>query len=112
MQSQQIKYTSFLPPGLSVVDGQKYVIPGWHKVSMDTTLEEVYTHWSNGIKKKEKDMTIIERDVISERSGEVYKVVYANGVWGCSCVGFGFRRTCKHIQKIKNEYFPGDKVKE
>ena len=98
-----IKYRSFLPPGLSVFNGQKYVIPGWYPVPMETTLEEVYTHWKWKGEEKEKKPGKIERDVVSSNGEKTYKVLYNNGVWWCSCIGYEFRRNCSHITKVKEE---------
>ena len=33
--------------------------------------------------------------------GNLYKVNLRSGQWTCDCVGFGFRRKCKHIAKAK-----------
>jgi len=39
----------------------------------------------------------------SSRTGEVYNVIYSNGNWTCSCKGFTFRKTCKHIEECQEE---------
>jgi hypothetical protein len=37
---------------------------------------------------------------VSGSKGAVYTVVKENGKAHCTCPGFGFRRTCKHIQEV------------
>ena len=37
----------------------------------------------------------------SKSKGHIYNVVSDNGIVSCSCVGFQFRRTCKHANKVK-----------
>ena len=38
---------------------------------------------------------------IAGSKGNSYKVRLRGGQWTCECVGFGFRRKCKHIVKAK-----------
>ena len=45
----------------------------------------------------------ISKDVVSSNGKKTYLVLYRNSQWTCNCVGYGFRRKCKHIDKIKNE---------
>ena len=35
--------------------------------------------------------------------GNIYTVKLSQGVYSCSCPGYGFRRKCRHIAEIKNE---------
>ena len=39
--------------------------------------------------------------VKNSKGNSHYEVSYINNQWNCNCVGFGFRRDCKHIQQIK-----------
>lgn len=39
--------------------------------------------------------------VKSKLKGSVYNVISGNGKVSCDCVGFQFRRDCKHVKKIK-----------
>ena len=35
--------------------------------------------------------------------GDAYTVTRNRSLWSCTCVGFGFRRDCKHVREKKNE---------
>lgn len=39
---------------------------------------------------------------VSGSKGKEYVVTKNDTMWSCTCVGFGFRRDCKHIQEKKN----------
>jgi hypothetical protein len=39
---------------------------------------------------------------IEGSKGNLYSVKLSDGVYTCSCPGFGFRRKCRHIKEIKN----------
>lgn len=41
--------------------------------------------------------------VKSSDKKKTYTVTNSNGQWSCTCVGFGFRRHCKHITEIQNK---------
>ena len=45
---------------------------------------------------KEKRIELL----VNGSKGAVYTVVKENGKATCTCPGFGFRRTCKHIQEV------------
>ena len=40
--------------------------------------------------------------VKSKSSGKTYNVISADGEVSCDCVGFQFRRMCKHSAKVKS----------
>jgi hypothetical protein len=108
MLSKNTIFKSFLPPSLTTLNGVTYVVPGWHIVPEDTTLEEVQKHWEKEeCLEQEQEINPIKpisETIISERTGEKY-IVDFNGVdWSCTCVGYGFRRSCKHIENIKLRY--------
>lgn len=106
MIQENVIFESLLNPGLVIIRGITYVIPGWHEVPTGTTLEEVHAHWKlpDIYKVKRIENKTIEDTVVSKRSGETYSVRLNNGYWTCTCVGFGFRRKCKHIEEIKAKY--------
>lgn len=94
------KFRSFLPPAIAVIDGQTYVMPNWIPVPSDTTLEEAYAAWECTQKTPEKSPR--QEYLVEGSKGAIYKVVSQDGKWTCTCSGFGFRKSCKHVTDIKN----------
>lgn len=101
-------FKSFLPPALTVIDGQKYVCPGWHKVPMNTTLEDVHKKWKK-VRPKGSVSETLNRGVVinymvdSSKGDKQYKVTY-DGTWSCECPGYGFRRSCRHIKELQKKH--------
>lgn len=96
------------PPALiTLLNGQRCVITGssYTNVNEDTTLDDLIWMKSEKqikraqmIKEEKKDDAVYEVD---GSKGNKYKVSTKNGLWNCQCVGFSFRRKCKHITEIK-----------
>ena len=40
--------------------------------------------------------------VVDGSRGSKYTVVHSNNTWSCTCPGFQYRKTCKHVQEIQN----------
>lgn len=100
-----MKFKSFHRPGLSTIDGKTYVIPGWHEVPAGTTLKEVYEHWEQDLPKQEKKPAHTIREVLDSSTGDkTYIVTFDGRWWNCECVGFGFRRDCRHVKETKLKY--------
>ena len=49
---------------------------------------------------KERSETRVFK-VTSKTKGNTYNVISENGLVSCDCVGFQFRRQCKHSNKVK-----------
>ena len=89
------------PPCLANIGFKRFAISGttWIEVPLDTTRDEL-----------DKYM-ILDRPVIDDvkkmtwevqgSKGNTYKVTLAGKLWGCTCPGFNWRRTCKHIEAKK-----------
>ena len=98
-------FHSYLPPAISVLGGKTWVCPGWQEVPEGTTLDEVYEKWTQY--KPEMEELVqesIKEKVLSSKGDKEYTVVCNNGIWNCDCVGFGFRRTCSHIEQVKKKH--------
>lgn len=39
---------------------------------------------------------------VSGSKGDVYYVTEEDGDWKCTCTGFKYHGTCKHIEKVRN----------
>ena len=46
---------------------------------------------------------------ITGSKGDNYLVRFESNYWTCGCVGFGFRRKCKHIEAAKEQYEKSDR---
>ena len=83
----EFRITSFMPPGLVVLDGKKYICPGWHEVPMMMTLEDVYKHWTKARPYVEEEQLYkpVKEKVLSSKGDKTYTVQYNNGMWDCTC---------------------------
>jgi len=105
MLGKDFKISSFLPPAISTIGGKTYVVPGWHEVPEDTTLDEVYEHWTKYMPKMEDKPThTIDVMVDSSTAGKQYRVTFDGTWWDCECAGFGFRKSCRHTKEIKEKH--------
>lgn len=112
--SKTHKFKSFLPPVITTTSGRTYVCPGWHDItdkiddtmSFDYILSEVFKHWEQILPKETevKPNYKIYEMVPSSKGDKEYDVTFDGTYWNCNCVGFGFRRTCKHVKQIKEKY--------
>jgi hypothetical protein len=101
------------PPTIFVgpASGKTYTITdsGWVEIPADTTLEDLRNHWvdtSHSATNKvniPKQMLIKEFEVLSSKGDSNYIVSVDNGKYSCTCIGYSFRRKCKHIEQIKQK---------
>ena len=101
-----IEVKSLLNPAIfkSHASGKTYVVAGsqpWIEVPEGTTLNDV--RWTCAHKPDKAPIAtreqIFEVDV---SKGNKYTVKRAqNDSWSCECVGFSYRRKCKHIERAK-----------
>ena len=89
----------FIPPGLIVLNNQKYIVPGWQPVLIETELNDI--KW---IKPKIKKTEVIKHKFTSSSSNKVYiakEYVEHDGSRTFSCNCFGAIRAkdgrCTHI---------------
>jgi hypothetical protein len=106
MLAESIKFESFLPPSITFVGGKTFVIPGWTEVPSDTELDDVYKKWTKILPKvSQTDPEYdIHEFVPSSKGDKTYEVIFNNGTWNCECVGFGFRRDCKHVKEVAKRH--------
>lgn len=107
MLAEDVKFRSMEHPAIAVFGGVTYVVPGWHPIPTGTTLKEVEDHWEK-VTYPDKPTTFpkheIEETVVSKRTGEKYTVSFHTQFWSCTCMGYGFRGKCKHIEEVKQKY--------
>lgn len=56
--------------------------------------------------KQEQFKPNYERTFKVKSKGKEYIVGFANNQLSCSCIGFGYRRKCKHADVVKKQHFP------
>ena len=83
--------------------GKTYAVGGdvWLEVPNGTTLAEVSQYMVfKGYKRTETQESWSW--TVEGSKGKVYVVKLSNeGVWSCTCPGYGFRRRCNHIENTK-----------
>ena len=84
--------------------GQKWAIAGatWVAVPEDATLSSIDNFIVYEPFKPAKPTLVSQSWAVKGSKGNEYKVSVTDGVWSCTCAGFGFRRKCRHIQEIKD----------
>jgi hypothetical protein len=91
------------PPCLANIGFKRYAISGgvWIEVPLDTTRDELdkYMVWDRPVIEDTKKLTW----EVQGSKGNIYKVTFEEGTrWSCTCPGFNWRRTCKHIEAKKS----------
>ena len=93
--------------GLSITNGNTYVLPGWHEVPNGTTradIELVYDEPSYLMEAPTESTK--SSDMVWEvkgSKGSIYKVTLRKDRWDCTCPARTFRRgDCKHIKLKKS----------
>lgn len=84
------------PPAFSVINGQKYLFPGWIPVEDNTTFSDVeYTNPYRDLKE--------EVFKVKGSNGNIYTVKFKENRLKCDCPAGKFRGLCKHINQIKQQ---------
>jgi len=101
-----IKIESTLNPAIfkSPTTGKTFVVSGaqpWIEVSPETTLDDI--KWIPTYK-PEKALVNVQEETFEVEGSKDNKYIVkraTNGTWNCTCVGFSFRRKCRHITNCK-----------
>ena len=89
---------STFPPAIARIGNKTYIVPDWKEVSHGTTLSQIT--WN---KPKAPPKVKVETKKVTGSRGAVYTLTKGpNGKWSCSCVGYGYRRFCKHVESVKS----------
>ena len=97
---------SHIPPVLftSPVDGTVYAVAGsqWQVAPEGMTLERLHASWWIDEWRRDLPQKPHEPDIIryawSSKGDKRYEVRQTQGQWQCECVGFGFKRKCRHTK--------------
>jgi hypothetical protein len=106
------KIQSFMPPIIikSPHTGKPLAVAGdqWFAIDETITLDYLRSIWTRTVGGKaveeKKNIEKKEFQVTSSRTGEVYTVSFGVSGTHCTCAGYGFRRKCTHIDKIKQQH--------
>jgi hypothetical protein len=101
----KIPITVDVPPAIFTSHrGIRYGIAGsiWVEVPEGTTLDDLSAYM---VYKPRKASVIPGENSwrVKGSKGNIYTVKLSQGIYSCSCPGYGFRRKCRHIEEIKDE---------
>lgn len=100
---------SLIPPTIAQIGEKRWAVftgnhGGWFRIDQTVTLEMLMHRWIKWEPKKtEAQAPKIQNKEwkIKGSKGNVYNVSLRNGNYSCECMGFGFRRKCKHVEQAK-----------
>ena len=98
-------YGGLWPPALTSIGSEKYIMPGWYKLPKedhDIKLEDIAFY---PYKPKKEPLPNIDKNkvykVLSSKGDKEYLVQMNNtGSMECTCPGYQFRRSCRHIKTV------------
>ena len=98
------KFEYHMSPSFANIGGKKIILPMWEEVPQETTYADIYPLWINTAKHpvvtQSQDN---EFQIPNSKNTGFYNVTLVKNQWSCNCVGYGFRRKCKHIEIAKSK---------
>ena len=95
-----------VPPALANLPSGRYAVAGstWIRVPEDTKFEDLDKYMVYEAKRHVSpvDASVRSWAVVGSK-GAHYTVRANHGRYTCTCPGFGWRHTCKHIEQVKKE---------
>lgn len=96
---------------MDCADGRIFIMPLWLPYRDEQQYNHLRTLNNTAIQKREalyaskNDPNVIAQEwtIPSSNGKQNYLVILNEEGWKCSCIGFGFRKTCKHIEDIKSK---------
>ena len=101
-------HDSIIPPFTMTLNGKKYIMPGWYELDDNEKLPNIkdIKHIMPDIPIKDNIPNIDSNKVykvMSSKGNKEYEVnMNISGSLECSCMGYGFRRRCRHIEEVKS----------
>lgn len=91
------------PPCIIEMPSGRYLIggPKWYKVPSHFTLQDADLRWSRPWRPKLVQSRTVQ--VANSKGTGFYQVSIGPAGSSCTCTGFGYRRTCKHVDKLLSE---------
>ena len=98
-------YGGLIPPFTMKLNGERYIMPGWYKLSKNEDMPNIEDIAYYPYKPKKANIPNIDSDTIykvkSSRGDKEYQVQMDNsGSLQCTCPGYTFRRRCRHIEEV------------
>lgn len=105
------RMSSYLPPTLIIIQNKKFAIysgteTNWIEVDNSVSYKQVKSKWDyqppafyEKPKKQKREKTWTVEN--SKGTGK-YTITLNDGGWNCTCLAWGFRKKCRHVNKIKN----------
>ena len=88
-------------------DGKRFAVSGqhWVEVPIDTTLEDIDKYMTLKPRPEPKNSEGDHNWIVEGSKGNKYTVTLTGNQWSCTCVGFNYRRKCKHVQLRKDSIY-------
>lgn len=92
-------------PALTVIGGIKYAVAGSDRVKVpaNTTMAEISRYMiydKYTVTEEPRDRWKVEGS-----KGNIYTVTKVNNKLFCTCLGYGFRKKCKHTKKVSETLY-------
>ena len=99
-----------IPPFTMSIGSKKYIMPGWYELDNNTeTLPNIEDIGFIPYRPKKDNKPNIDSDieykVMSSKGDKEYLVnTDSSGSLQCTCPGYGFRRSCRHITEVQKTH--------
>ena len=101
---------SLYPPTVfdSAINSNRYAVFGgrnsgqeWFIVPKTFTIADATKHWKKLVPGKRAAVNNQSWQIANSKGNGFYTVNVADGIYSCSCVGFTYHRTCRHIKQVQ-----------
>ena len=94
-----------IPPFTMELNGERYIMPGWYKLKPDEATPDIKDIAYYPYKPKKEPLPNIDSNKVykvkSSKGDKEYLVQMSNsGSLECTCPGYQFRRSCRHIKTV------------
>ena len=94
-----------IPPFTMTLNGERYIMPGWYKLKPDEATPDIKDIAFYPYKAPKPDLPNIDSNKVykvkSSKGDKEYLVQMNNsGSMECTCPGYQFRRSCRHIKTV------------
>ena len=94
-----------IPPFTMTCNGERYIMPGWYKLKPDEETPNIEDIAFYPYKAPKPDLPNIDSNKVykvkSSKGDKEYLVQMNNsGSMECTCPGYQFRRSCRHIKTV------------